>query len=374
MSSLLDAIAKLCTQSEAISDIHVHVGQLLEYRDELGEMCQYKDCTVDAADVVAICEAESEGKLRELLKDKGGEHDLTAYVGEFRFRAQVYFHAGAQVLGLALRRIHATVPTIEALRLPPGIKEWADRRTGLILVTGPSGSGKTSTLAAIVNYINQSRRSHVILIEDPIEYLHNRNASLITQREVGGDAKSFSSSLRAALRQNPDVIVVGEIRDRDTMETALFASETGHLVLATLHSTSASRAPERVIDFFAEDLRALARSQLASTLVGVVAQVLVPKADKSGKLLACECLTVTKEAGEHIRSGRFGALDNVMLQPNGLDNMWTLNTRLAELVFSGDIHAESALAAAYNRIDMLERIDNRDVQSGSGSVVSFAGR
>ena len=372
MGTLADSITSLCKRSEAISDIHVHVGEKLEYRDELGEMRQFDDCTVTATEVVRICNSETEEALRKTLNDKGGEHDLTAFVGDYRFRGQVYYHAGSKALGLALRRIHSSVPTFKGLRLPEDITDWCNRRTGLILVTGPSGSGKTSTLAAIVNHINQSRRSHVVLIEDPIEYVHGRNRSLITQREVGGDAKSFTTSLRAALRQNPDAIVVGEIRDRETMETALFASETGHLVLATLHSTSASRAPERVIDFFSEELRGLAKSQLSATLVGVIAQVLVPKADKSGKVLACECLTNTKEAASVIKEGRFQALDNVMLQPGETKGMWTLNSDLHRLFLAGEIDRDAALGAAYNRLEMQERMDNGGHQGGS--VVAFGSR
>lgn len=371
MGTLTESIASLCKRSEAISDIHVHVGHILEYRNELGEMQQYDDCVVSAQEVVRICNAETEEVLRRILNEKGGEHDLTAYVGDYRFRGQVYYHSGSKALGLALRRIHATIPTFKSLRLPEDIIDWCDRRTGLILVTGPSGSGKTSTLAAIVNHINQKRRGHVVLIEDPIEYVHQRNRSLITQREVGGDARSFATSLRAALRQNPDAIVVGEIRDRDTMETALVASETGHLVLATLHSTSASRAPERVIDFFSEELRGLAKSQLSAMLVGVIAQVLVPKADKSGKVLACECLSNTKEAASIIKEGRFQSLDNVMLQPGETKAMWTLNSELHRLFLAGEIDRDAALGAAYNRADMQERMDNH---SHSSSVVAFGSR
>lgn len=356
MDALQEAAARLCGRSQAISDIHLHEGQALEYRDELGEIRQVPDCRVTGAQIAAMLGGRSVEELRSLLEEKGGDLDLTAFLAECRFRANVYFHSGSKALGVSLRRLHEDIPSFEALRLPASLTEWCDRRTGLLLVTGPSGSGKTSTLAAIVNHVNETSRSHVVLIEDPIEYVHARKRSLITQREVGGDARSFASSLRAAVRQNPDVIVVGEIRDRETMETALFAAETGHLVLATLHSTSASRAPERVADYFSDDLRAFAQAQLGASLIGVIAQILVPKADRSGKVLACECMTNTKEASAHIRDGRFQALDNVMAQSAATSNMWLLNTYLATLVFSGQILAESAIGAAYDRLDMQQRL------------------
>ena len=356
MDTLEETAAKLCARSQAISDIHLHEAKALEYRDELGEIRQAPECRVSATQIAAMLGGRSMNELHSLLEEKGGDLDLTAFLGECRFRANVYLHSGSKALGVSLRRLHDDIPTFEALRLPASLIEWCDRRTGLLLVTGPSGSGKTSTLAAIVNHINETRRSHVVLIEDPIEYVHTRKKSLVTQREVGGDSRSFASSLRAAVRQNPDVIGVGEIRDRETMETALFAAETGHLVLATLHSTSASRAPERVVDYFSHDLRALAQAQLGASLIGVIAQVLVPKADRSGKVLTCECMTNTKEASAHIRDGRFQALDNVMAQSATATNMWLLNAYLSTLVFSGEILAEAAIGAAYDRVDMQQRL------------------
>jgi twitching motility protein PilT len=358
MPTLVEAMVGLCSRSDAISDLHLHEGEVLEFRDELGEMRQLRECQVTAASVGEVL-GHSVAELRDMIDEKGGDLDLTAQVGDCRFRVNAYFHAGTRALGASLRRLHNDVPSFSTLRLPASLTDWCDRRTGLLLVTGPSGSGKTSTLAAIVNHIGETRRAHVVLIEDPIEYVHRRRLSFITQREVGGDSRSFAASLRAALRQNPDVIVVGEIRDRETMETALFAAETGHLVMATLHSTSASRAPERVIDYFGEDGRSLARAQLAATLIGVVAQVLLPKVDRSGKILACECMTNTKEASAHIRDGRFQALENVMAQSGAMSNMWLLNSYLSELVFAGEIQGEAAIAAAYDRADMESRLGAR---------------
>jgi twitching motility protein PilT len=356
MTSIVEAITALCARSDAISDIHLHQGMPLEYRDPLGDIRQIAECVVSEAELASLFGHGSAVELSEALTARGGDLDLTAHVAFQRFRANVYRHGGGVAIGVALRRLRDMVPSFDALRLPATLKDWIDRRTGLVLVTGPSGSGKTSTLAAMVDHINETRRAHVVLMEDPIEYVHSRKQSMVTQREVGGDARSFSASLKAALRQNPDVIVVGEIRDRETMETTLFAAETGHLVLATLHSTSASRAPERVVDYFAEDARSLGQAQLAATLVGVIAQVLVPKADRTGKLLACECLANTKEASAHIREGRFQALDNVMAQAGAIPNMWALNAYLSGLVFAGEIHAEAAISAAYDRADMESRL------------------
>lgn len=352
---MAEVIQELCGRHEAISDFHLHQDAALAYRDPLGEMREFADCVLTGTDLAALLMQDT-SQLTELLEAKGGHLDSTVRVGAMRFRVNAYLHGGNRSLGLSLRRLRSTIPTYEALRLPKSLAAWCERRTGLLLVTGPSGSGKTSTLAAMVNHLNATRRSHMILIEDPIEYVHSRGASVITQREVGCDSESFAASLRMALRQNPDLIVVGEVRDRDTMETVLHAAETGHLVLATLHSTSASRAPERVVDYFANEGRSLAQAQLAASLIGVIAQVLVPKSDRSGRVLACECLANTKEASTHIREGRFQALDNVMAQSAASENMWLLNAYLAQLVFSGEVLAESALTAAYDRADMATRL------------------
>lgn len=359
MSLLEEQIVGICKQHEANSDILLHEGADVRYRDALGNIQVLESSEIDVDELAALISGKPADNAREFLHEalakQDGASDLRLSAGEFRFRANAFFHGGEQVFGAVLRRMPHAIPTFEKLGLEESIRSWLNNRAGLILVTGPAGSGKTSTLAACVDHINAHRKSHIICIEDPIEYMHPPKQSFITQREVGRDSKTFATSLRAAVRQNPNVIVVGEIRDLDTMETALHAAETGHLVLATLHATSASRAPERVIDCFPETLKPFARAQLSATLIGVLAQMLVPRLDGRGKVLATEAMTNNAEVSSYIRDGKFGQLDNAMAHGGDEPNLWLLNKRLAEMVTNGTVSMDDALDSAYDRTDLDER-------------------
>lgn len=359
MSALLHDIEQLLAKHPQVSDIQLQEGGPIEYRDALGEMQIFGQGAYHAdelAQLVATSEITNGDKLAGYLKQKNGDIDEVVIVDGMRFRANVYLHGGEQLLAASLRPIRSTIPSMKELGIDQSIQEWLNHRAGLILVTGPSGSGKTTTLAAMVNYINQTRRDHILMIEDPIEYEHTRLLSSIRQREVGRDTESFDIGIRAGLRQNPNVIVVGEIRDRATMEVVLSASETGHLVLATLHSTSAPRAPERVVDFFPEEVKALARSQLSSSLIGVLTQVLVPKADRSGKALATEAMANLGDVIPLIREGKFAQLSQSVAQPGTRPNTWLLNTRLESMVVQGTITHDTAIDAAYDREDIRNRL------------------
>ena len=238
------------------------------------------------------------------------------------------------------------IPTLESLSLPPITKEFAKQTQGILLVTGPTGSGKSTTLAAIVDYINETSSKHILTLEDPIEYLHTHKSSIVNQREIGQDSETFSIALRAALRQDPDVILVGEMRDLDTIQTAITAAETGHLVLATLHTTGAAQTVERIIDVFPAENQQQIRTQLASTLVGVISQRLLPKADGSGRIAALEVLVSNHAIANLIRSNKNHQIQTV-LETSKASGMQTMNRAVSQLVKKGMVSRIKLLTNMY---------------------------
>ena len=268
-----------------------------------------------------------------------------------RFRANLHLQRGT--LGVALRVLPKEVPTVESLGLPKHIGALADRKKGLILVTGSAGSGKTTTLAALIALMNERHAHHIVTIEDPIEYRHVNRKSVVEQIEVGRDTKSFAAALRSILRQSPDVILVGEIRDSETMAAAITAAETGHLVLATLHTNDAIRAIGRVVDGFPADQQNQIRSMLANTLQAVISQTLFKRLDKKGMVPAVEVMLCTPAVRNLIRENRAFELPNV-IETNRALGMNSLDNAIAELYFNGMISREDAIAqAAYP--EKLER-------------------
>ncbi len=270
------------------------------------------------------------------LADPGrGEWELPYSLAEVsRFRMQVFRQRGQY--SIAARVIPFSVPTWEVLGLPPAIAEWAERETGLILVTGPTGSGKSTTLAALVDRINQRATRRIIVLEDPIEYLHRHRRSLIDQREIGSDTPSFTTGLRAALRQDIDVLVIGEMRDLETMQTALTAAETGHLVMATLHTGSAEQTVERLTDGFPANQQAQVRLQLASVLIGVVSQRLLSRETGGGRVAVAEVLVNSTACANLIRGGQVHQLRNVLQTGRDL-GMQTMEQGLRQHVRDGVI-------------------------------------
>jgi twitching motility protein PilT len=272
------------------------------------------------------------------------ENDLQldfAYVvpGKARFRVNAYFQRGA--VAAAFRLIPSEIVPIDRLGLPTIVHEMARRPRGLILITGPTGSGKSTSLAAIIDEINSTREEHIITIEDPIEFVHAHKRCLINQRELGNDATTFSEALKAALRQDPDVILVGEMRDLDTIGTALTAAETGHLVFATLHTQGAAETIDRVIDVFPPEQQSQVRVQLSVTLQGVLTQQLVETADGTGRCAACEVLIPTPAVRNLIREGKIHQIPSV-IQTGGAHGMLSMDASLATLVRAGAITVERA--------------------------------
>jgi twitching motility protein PilT len=276
-----------------------------------------------------------------------------ALEGVSRFRASVFRQKGN--LAAVLRAIPYDVPTLDRLGLPAVVKKIAGEERGLVLVTGITGSGKTSTLAAIVGHINQTTRKHVVTVEDPIEFLHEDRNARITQREVGPDTASFSSALRAALRQDPDVILVGEMRDLETIDIALKAAETGHLVLSTVHTTDTTRTIHRLLGAYPAEAQHGVRSRLAEALQAVISQRLLPRADGKGRALACEILVTSLGIQECIREPeRTGGIKDLLEKGRDLYGTQTFDQHLTELLAAKAITLEVAKEAASNASD-LER-------------------
>lgn len=258
-----------------------------------------------------------------------GELDISySNPGFGRFRVNVYKQRGSY--SMALRVVALNIPSMDALRLPLVLKELATKQRGLILVTGPTGSGKSTTLAAMIDHMNQTRNEHIITIEDPIEYLHKHQLSIVNQREIGHDSHSFANALRAALRQDPDIILVGEMRDLETIGTAITAAETGHLVMSTLHTIGAAKTVDRIIDVFPPHQQQQVRVQLASVIEAVISQQILPKADGTGRVAAFEIMVANAAIRNLIREGKTHQIQNV-IQTGSNQGMQTMDASLLEL-------------------------------------------
>lgn len=333
-----------------VSDVHITVGLPPIFRIN-GRLVSAGKDTLSQDDTEALISTLMNEEALTLLA-LNGEVDLSfalPRVGRFRVNA----FRQRKSLAAAIRVIRPTVPTIEELELPPLIKEVALRRSGLFLVTGPSGSGKSTTMAAMLRCVNENRSCHVITIEDPIEYTHKHGQSIINQREIGDDTKSFAAGLRAALREDPDVIFVGEMRDLDTISTAITASETGNFVLSTLHTTSAAQTIDRMIDVFPPNQQQQIRIQLAMVLQGIMTQSLIPTADGDGQVAAIELLLVNDAVRSVIREGKTHQINSLM-QANIRPDMMPMDYSLAQLVRTGRITREHALSRCLD-LDALRR-------------------
>ncbi|MEI7832757.1 MAG: PilT/PilU family type 4a pilus ATPase [bacterium] len=265
-----------------------------------------------------------------------------------RFRVNVHKQRGS--IGAVLRTISLEMPTLTALNMPNVVRELTNRPRGLVLVTGPTGSGKSTTLAAMVDEINTTRRTHIVTVEDPIEFLHNNKMSVITQREVGMDTQDFTVALRHVLRQDPDVILIGEMRDLETISAALTAAETGHLVFATLHTTSASQTIDRIIDVFPPPQQEQVRNQLSNVIEGIITQALLPRADGKGRVAAQEIMLGISAIRNLIRENKVHQMTSV-LQSNAKYGMQTLDSALRDLLKRRTITLEEAIMKASNPED-----------------------
>ena len=288
--------------------------------------------------------------------EENWEQDLAfGLKGVGRFRCNVFRQKGA--VGAVFRLVPERIPTLEDLGLPPVLAKLADRPRGLVLVTGPTGCGKSTTLAAMVDRINASRAAHIITVEDPIEYMHEHKMALVNQRELHADTKTFANALRGALREDPDVVLVGEMRDLETMASALRLAETGHLSLATLHTNSAAQTMTRIIDAFPAEQQGQIRAQLSLVLEGIVCQALLPKANGTGRAAALEILVATPAIRNLIREDKVHQIYSTMQSGQDKFNMQTMNQALAKLMMSRVVSRETGLAASSNREELLQILD-----------------
>jgi twitching motility protein PilT len=271
-----------------------------------------------------------------------------------RFRANLHFQRGS--LAASIRVLPPQIPSLESLNLPASLGQIAERRQGLVLLTGPTGCGKTSTLAALIDMINARRHDHIITIEDPVEYQHANRNSIVEQIEVGHDTPGFAQAVRAVLRQNPDVILVGEMRDAETMAAALTAAETGHLVLSSLHTNDAAQTMSRILDTFAAGHQSQIRQQLSLAMLAIVAQQLVPSADRTSRYPAVEVMMATPAVRNLIRNGQDHQLRS-HISTGRAEGMMTMEQSLAELVRAGRIQRETAFAHCYHAADLRHHLD-----------------
>ncbi|MDH7577841.1 MAG: type IV pilus twitching motility protein PilT [Bacillota bacterium] len=339
------------TARRGASDLHLTVGipPILRLNGRL--------CPLEFPPLTVL---ETEKITRSLLTEEQwkrftseGEIDLAySLPGVSRFRVNAYRQRGS--CALAIRVVPTKVPAFEELGLPEVVKNLARRPRGLILVTGPTGSGKTTTLAAMIDLINNETHCHIITLEDPIEYIHQHRKSIVNQREIGADTGSFANGLRAALRQDPDVILVGEMRDLETISTAITAAETGHLVLSTLHTVDATQTVDRIIDVFPPHQQQQIRIQLAATLQGILAQQLIPRIDGRGRVLGLEIMVVTPAIRNLIREGKTHQLIST-IQTGGKYGMQTLESSLRRLYEAGLIKREDVLAHSPD-LDSYQRL------------------
>jgi twitching motility protein PilT len=334
------------------SDLHLKVGSrpLGRIKGTLEALEGFEPLAAsDTEEVLRLMLADQPGKLEEFERE--GEVDFAYAVPSLaRFRVNAFRQRGT--ISVAARVIPFAVRTVSELGLPPVIAELADEERGLILLTGTTGSGKSTTLAAMIAHINAIKSRHIVTIEDPIEYLHSDRNSIINQREVGMDTASFARAMRRVLRQDPDVILIGEMRDEETVRTALSAAETGHLVLSTVHTIDASESVNRIIDFFPEHEQSQARAMLAGTLRGVVSQRLVPTADGQGRVAVCEILRMTGRARDMIVDPeQTGRLPEVISE-GAYYGMQTFDQALLGLYQSGHITLQDALRVASSPHDL----------------------
>ena len=341
-----------CAKDAGASDVHITVGISPKMRVN-GKLMVMPFPVLLPADTKRICDSMMNDKQKEHFEEKG-EWDFSYSIPQMgRYRVNAFRQRGS--VAMVLRIVGTVVPTPESLSLPPSVIDLYKVKRGLVLVTGPTGSGKSTTLASLVGKINMDLDAHIITLEDPIEYLHRHARSIVNQREIGIDATSYDLALRSALREDPDVILVGEMRDLETISTAITAAETGHLVLSTLHTIGAAATIERIIDVFPPHQQEQIRTQLANVLVSVVSQQLVPTVDKRGRVAAFEVMHATPAIRNLIRENKTHQIAT-SIQTSRRLGMITMDDALVELYMKGKIDRNEALNFAQDKNTMQTKI------------------
>ena len=345
------------------SDVHVTVGIPPKCRVN-GELTNVTEDRILPPDSKALVEQMIPGRLVERFNREGEVDFSDAIKGVGRFRVNIFKQRGT--MSFVIRLVNTEIPTPETLGLPKSVLDLVTKKRGLILVTGPTGSGKSTTLASMINVINQTQNKHIITLEDPIEYLHSHARSIVNQREVGIDTNSYANALRAALREDPDIILVGAMRDLDTIATAVTAAETGHLVLSTLHPIGAVPTIERIIDVFPTHQQAQVRLQLATLLEAIISQQLLPTADRTGRVAAFEIMYANSAVRNLIREAKPHQITSI-IQTSRQSGMITMDDAIYELFQAHQISAEDAMEFAQDKSNLLRRIPM------GGSVVQNEG-
>ena len=331
------------SREKRASDIHIVCGLPVRIRVD-GELVNFDEMVLSHED----CEAYARELLGEGYKEIGkiGETDFaTTFTDGIRCRINVYRQQRS--VSAAIRILSSKIPELENLGLPPVVPGFADFSRGIVIVTGETGSGKSTTLAALIDRINHTRRQHIITLEDPIEYIYTPDRCTVNQREIGVDTRSYETGLKAVLREDPDIILIGEMRSLDTIETALQAAETGHLVFATLHTNSAPNTIDRIVNVFPGEKQQQIRLQLSMTLQAVIAQQLLPRRNGGGRALACEVMKTNSAIRNLIREAKTPQIANA-LATSGAEGNITMDNSLAALVNKGVISAETAVSAAHD--------------------------
>ena len=333
------------------SDLHICAGVPPVIRVN-GELIYLNEPVLTPHDCIHLAKQCLNNRLYETFLETGEVDAYYSVPGIARFRINVFKQRAT--CAMALRAIPTDVPVIEELGLPGLVYDLSLKQRGLILITGPTGHGKSTTLAAMINHINSKKKCHIVTIEDPIEFLHRHNKSVINQREIGSDTLSYSNALRAVLREDPDVILIGEMRDQETISTALTAAETGHLVLSTLHTVGAAKTIDRIIDVFPPHQQGQVRSQLSTVLEGIISQQLLPKIDGKGRVLATETMVWTPAIANLIRESRTPQIDTC-IQTGSQFGMYTMDSCLADLYKQELIDYETACQYSID-LDNLRKI------------------
>lgn len=340
------------------SDLHLTVGLPAIVRLN-GDLVPLETPVLIPEDTARLARQVMSGDQQKIFEEKGEIDFAYSIFGVGRFRVNVYRQRGST--GVAIRVLNSKIPKVEELGLPGVVSKLTQTQKGLILVTGPTGSGKSTTLAAMIGLINQERKCHILTLEDPVEYLHQHSQSMINQREIGADSFSFAVALRAALRQDPDVILVGEMRDLETISIAMTAAETGHLVLSTLHTVDAPQTIDRVIDVFPPHQQQQIRVQLANTLVGIIAQRLLKRRDDKGRMPAVEVLVANPAVRNLIREGKIHQIYSI-IQTGSRHGMQLMDESLRRLYEQRLIDYDTAISHAIdpeNLTKLLGRVPAR---------------
>lgn len=349
-------IERMLLVSDKISDLNFSVGQLpqVEINGKLTPVqpLGLQKLTPYQTEIIALTLLQDNAEAAERLVETGTADLSYSLPSRARFRCNIFQQRG--VYSIVMRVIPTDIPTLNSLHLPQQLSEISDLRNGLVLITGPTGSGKSSTLAAVIDIINETKHYHVVAIEDPIEYLHTHKNSTINQREVGHDTKDFPSALRAALRQAPKVILIGEMRDYETTEIALEAAETGHLVLSTLHTIDASKTIDRIIGLYPKNEEPIIRTRLAQTFRYIVSQRLIPRADLRGRVAAVEILRSTPRTREYIENGEVAGKSLLEAMRDGkLEGMQDFDSVIKNYIERGVVSLEDGLTFATNQNNLL---------------------